>query len=241
MIELHIFKILIVSYCQPCPCPLIEETTTPTSKKLTEYDTDKMAQCSSTLLRNIRKLSRYDYSKFQLNNVTRSRVIELGIRKLHDDLVTQYCRSRAGTKLFHRIHTFVSQHRHFDILADSSTSICSAINQDTLHSITIKKLDKSKLFHIAHINAWLIRSKVLDFHEYISSRKVDLCAITESWLKPSGNLESKQIAPPGYSCISHPWSDGRIGGRIESFQGSHKSEKCGKCSKGDNGIWNIYV
>ena len=41
----------------------------------------------------------------------------------------------------------------FDILADSGTSTCSAINQDNLHSITIKKLDKSKLFHIAHINA----------------------------------------------------------------------------------------
>ena len=173
-----------------------------------------MAQYSSTLLWNIRKLSWYDYSKFQLNNKTRSRVIELGIRKLHDDLVTQYCMSRAGTKLFHRIHTLVSQHCHFDILADSSTSTCSTINQDNMYSITIKKLDKSKLFHIAHINAWSIRSKVLDFHEYISSRKVDLCVITESWLKPLDDLESKQIAPPGYSCISHPRSDGRIGGGI---------------------------
>ena len=114
---------------------------------------DKMAQYSSIFLWNIRKLSRYDYSKFQLNNITRSRVIELGIRKLHDDLTTQYHRSRAGTKLFHRIHTLISQHRQFDILADSGTSTCSAINQDNLHSITIKKLDKSKLFHIAHINA----------------------------------------------------------------------------------------
>ena len=173
-----------------------------------------MAQYSSTLLWNIKKLSRYDYSKFQLNNITRSRVIELGIRKLHDDLAKQYCRSRAGTKLFHHIHTLISQHRHFDILADSGTSTCSTINQDNLHSITIKKLDKSKLFHIAHINAQSIRRTVLDFHEYIGNRKVDLCAITESWLKPSDNLESKQIAPPGYSCISHPRSDGRMGGGI---------------------------
>ena len=164
----------------------------------------KMVQYLSTFLWNIRKLSRYDYSKFQLNNVTRSRVIELGIRKLHDDSVTQYRRSRAGTKLFHRIHTLVSQCCHFDILVDSGTSTCSAINQDNLHYTTIKKLDRSKLFHIAHINARSIKSKVLDFHEYISSRKVDLCAITESWLKPLDDLESKQIAPPGYSCISHP-------------------------------------
>ena len=54
----------------------------------------------------------------------------------------------------------------------------------------------------------------MDFHEYISSRKVDLCVIMESWLKPSDDLESKQIAPPGYSCISHPQSDGRMGGGI---------------------------
>ena len=33
-------------------------------------------------------------------------------------------------------------------------------------------------------------------------------------LKPLDDLESKQIAPPGYSCISHPRSDGRIGGGI---------------------------
>ena len=173
-------------------------------EKLTEYDTDKLAQYSSTLLWNIRKLSRYDYSKFQLNNVTRSRVIKLGIIKLHDDLVTEYCRSRADTKLFHCIHILVSQHHYFGTLADSGTSTCSAINQDNMVSITINKLDKLKLFHIAHINAQSIRSKVLDFHKYISSRKVDLCVIMESWLKPSDDFESKQIAPPGYSCISHP-------------------------------------
>ena len=49
------------------------------------------------------------------------------------------------------------------------------------------------------------------------------------------DLESKQIAPPGYSCISHPQSDGRIGGGIAIVFKGHIKVKMWKMSKGDNG------
>ena len=108
---------LIVSYCQPCPCPLIKETATPTSKKLTEYDTDRMAQYSSTLLWNIGKLSWYDYSKFQLNNITRSRVIELESENYTMTWFTQVSQVQSWYKI-------VSLHTHTCITASPFWYYC---------------------------------------------------------------------------------------------------------------------
>ena len=41
--------------------------------------------------------------------------------------------------------------------------------------------------------------------------KVDICAITETWLKAEREEPVHNIAPPGYNLISHPRMDGHIG------------------------------
>ena len=46
------------------------------------------------------------------------------------------------------------------------------------------------------------------------SKDIDVCAVTETWLKESEILDKKQIAPIGYSVISHPRRDNRVGGGI---------------------------
>ena len=63
----------------------------------------QMSSYSSTSMRCIRSISRHNYDMFQLNNATHSWIIALGIRKRL--MTTSYRRSRAGTKLFHCIHT----------------------------------------------------------------------------------------------------------------------------------------
>ena len=46
------------------------------------------------------------------------------------------------------------------------------------------------------------------------SKDIDVCAVTETWLKENEILDKKQIAPIGYSVISHPRRDNRVGGGI---------------------------
>ena len=44
--------------------------------------------------------------------------------------------------------------------------------------------------------------------------KVDICAITETWLKAESEEPVHNIEPPGYNLISHPRMDGCIDGGI---------------------------
>ena len=44
-----------------------------------------------------------------------------------------------------------------------------------------------------------------------------MCAIMETWLKPSDIIHPKEIAPPGYDILSKPRSDGRLGGGLPLF------------------------
>ena len=46
------------------------------------------------------------------------------------------------------------------------------------------------------------------------SKDIDVCAVTETWLKEDEIFDQKRIAPTGYSVISHPRRDKRVGGGI---------------------------
>ena len=72
---------------------------------------DVMAQYSSGFLWNIRKISQTDYKNFQLNNVTKSKVISLGDMEtasfwMEKPFVTE---DPEQDKFFHKIYTLVSQ------------------------------------------------------------------------------------------------------------------------------------
>ena len=112
-----------------------------------------MAQYSSGFLRNIRKISQTDYKNFQLDNVTKSKVISLGIWKqpVLDGKTFCYRRSRAGQKFFHKIHTLVLQVHHLSVLSQPHTA-CPGVNHDNLQELHLVKLDKAKFLHLAHIN-----------------------------------------------------------------------------------------
>ena len=67
---------------------------------------------------------------------------------------------------------------------------------------------------LAHINAWSIRNKIGSFQHYLLDEKIDLCAITETWLKPDDVVHPDEIVPPGYDILSKPRCDGRQGGGV---------------------------
>ena len=65
----------------------------------------------------------------------------------------------------------------------------------------------------SHINARSIYHIIPNFQDYITTNKISVCAITETWLKNDpDDLRYKEIAPIGYNVISHPRSLGRQGG-----------------------------
>ena len=74
--------------------------------------------------------------------------------------------------------------------------------------------DLTRLFQISHINARLICNKIESFQEHLLARRVDICAITETWLKQTDTncMSHREVPPEGYSIISHSRLDNRPGG-----------------------------
>ena len=41
---------------------------------------------------------------------------------------------------------------------------------------------------------------------------IDICALTETWIKPEDDWTCKEVTPPGYHYFNDPLLDGRKGG-----------------------------
>ena len=68
------------------------------------------------------------------------------------------------------------------------------------------------IISLSHINARSVCNKSLELQTYIIERSIDLCAITETWLRPDDRVSLADITPPGYKALSKPRQDGRGGG-----------------------------
>ena len=87
---------------------------------------------------------------------------------------------------------------------------------------------------LAHVNAWSIRNKIGPFQHYLQDEKIDLCAVTETWLKPDDMVLPREITPPRYDIISQPSSDGRQGGGVAFVYNS--SIKVNNITQGDQQV-----
>ena len=66
---------------------------------------------------------------------------------------------------------------------------------------------------LATINARSMRNKAASLADMVISRKIDILAITETWLKPSDTLSCpSDLTPPGFSLLHKPRPHGRGGG-----------------------------
>ena len=65
------------------------------------------------------------------------------------------------------------------------------------------------------MNARSINNKVLDFQQYETSNLIDICAISETWIKSDADTNTiKEIAPQEYKIISQPCKSGKQGGGL---------------------------
>ena len=61
----------------------------------------------------------------------------------------------------------------------------------------------------------MITSKVNQFQQELIELNVDMCGITETWLKHDDiDANVKEIPPPGYKILSTPRKTNQNGGRI---------------------------
>ena len=129
----------------------------------------------------------------------------LGFRK--QPMERTFHRSRAGKQLFHHIHVLISDfHWKPSQIITTGKSLSSNLINVEPHEYCDRPI--KGLVKLVHVNARSISNKILDFQEYISSKNVDVCVITEMWLKKDDVLTCKQIPPIGYKIHSIPRQDG---------------------------------
>ena len=98
--------------------------------------------------------------------------------------------------------------------------------------------EKHTYFSLAPVNAWTTRNKIDSFQHYLQDEKIDLCAATETWLKPDDIIYPKEITPPGYDILSQPRTDGRQGGVVALvYNSSIKYTKSHKLTNQED--WSI--
>ena len=91
--------------------------------------------------------------------------------------------------------------------------------------ITLSKLPEKMSGPQAYVLLTLmqgpLKNKIPHFQEYITNANIDLCAITETWLKPDNDDIAKAFPPLGYTILSWPRQDGWRGGGITFVSKSH--------------------
>ena len=127
----------------------------------------------------------------------RSKVIALGIRKNCQN--KPYRRSRGGQNIFHRIHILLTSLRH-----QQHTGIPLNINKSNLKIIqSVNNYPgKNKSLQCATINCRSVINKSADLKVEISNNNIDLCALTETWIKEDDTITPLELCPPGYKSIS---------------------------------------
>ena len=164
---------------------------------------------SSLTFRSLWQLSRVNYELHNINVATRSWIIALGIRCQP----RPYRCSHAGINLFGRIHALVTQgHRQYPY-----TQMTHAIRMDNLIKIAKENAKASSLHGFLTSMQGPLKTKFFSFKEYITNANIDLCAITETWLKPDDDDDDdipRAVPPLGYTLLSWPRQDGQRGGGI---------------------------
>ena len=80
--------------------------------------------------------------------------------------------------------------------------------------------DNNNKCKLGLVNARSLRNKINQFIHYSITEDLDICFITETWLKDTDTVEIASLLPPGYDFINFERKK-RVGGGIGTF---YKSE-----------------
>ena len=136
----------------------------------------------------------------------------------------QYCRSRAGRNLFHRISTVQSRQKLYKEQGykdDEHVKLSNLISPSMSNDWSINAT-------LSVVNARSIYNKLHSFQNYIQDKNTTICAITKTWHSNDDNdLRYKEIPPPGYKILSRPQKNGkRRGGIAVVYKASLSIKEC---------------
>ena len=157
---------------------------------------------TSNVLRSIWMKSRHIYYLTNINIQTRLHIISLGIRK--DESLRCYRRSRAGKSIFNQIKVLITEHRDSKILQPQNGKFIKKIG---------KHVPKPKALSMCLINPRSCNNKTALMKQFINDLDLDICAITETWLKEEDEIGKAALKPEGYEILSPPCPI-RFGGGI---------------------------
>ena len=177
-----------------------------------QMNSTALTKYSMEVLRQIRQNALFNYTIFHLNSTIRSHIIPLGIRK--QPLLCKYCRTRAGIQLYHKINTKALRWQNCDkkyyVQQTEKKSGSISTNLIIINSTSIQ----FKPVHLTTINTRSICNKINQFQHYLLENRIDVCAVTETWLKEDDEYGLHELPPPGFKINSKPRCDGRQGGGI---------------------------
>ena len=146
-----------------------------------------------------------NYHMFSLRYELRMKIIDLDIRKK----ARLYRRSRAGKRLDHKIITLstklrLHRPRNRSLVQGNNVIIASTVNRLCKETID---------YRCATVNCHLIVNKTSDFKVELMEHNLNVCTLTETWIREGDDTTAIQLCPDGYSSVSIP-RECRIGGGI---------------------------
>ena len=139
-----------------------------------------------------------------------------------------YRQSRAGWNLFYRIHKITTK-------GSERRTQLKCISSKNLIAVNLTRQVNLIGTSLAHINTRSIVNKIQPFQQYIVDKNIDICAITETWIKKDDiDMVTREIPPPGYNILSQPCMDGRSGGGLGIIHKDYITINSSKATKNHN-------
>ena len=154
-----------------------------------------------------------NFPYFLVEPEVRSNIINLGIRTYK----RPYRRSRAGKNLFFKIHTVLTQWRKTrSTKCDMGSNLSNLIEVRTM-PVTNKSAHTCQL-KCELLNCHSIVNKIQDLHIELCTNNINVCALTETWIKEDDMLTLNRMCPKGYDSISIQRSDKAGGGLAVAYK-----------------------
>ena len=146
-----------------------------------------------------------NHHPFSLKYELRMKIIGMDIRKR----VRLYRSSRAGKRLHYRISPLVNKPR----LHRPRNRFLAQRNYVKITPTVNMQCKKTLDWSFAIVNCHSIVNKTSEFKVELNDHKLDICALTETWIREGDVTTAVQLHPEGYSAVSIP-REGRTGGGI---------------------------
>ena len=93
----------------------------------------------------------------------------------------------------------------------------TGINLENLQYPSIRlipPIPRANALTISHVNVRSIWNKILQFQQAVLQENIDICAVTEMWIKHDDKSTIKDVSPVNYKGISYPTSSGKSWGGL---------------------------